>query len=112
MCVISVSELEKSVSETYTRIQSHLRDCSKWFVSFDVDVLDPKLVPGTGTPVREGLSFQQVLALSKLLIQDARVCGWEITELNPLLDHKGETVKLMADYFLKLTQHYEQHSGV
>ena len=108
MCVIRTEEVRKNLTTAYARITNQLKDCSKWFVSFDVDVLDSVLVPGTGTPVEKGLSFDEVCQLSQLLMRESCVCGWEITELNPLLDHRGKTTQLIADYFFTLTKYYEQ----
>lgn len=53
------------------------------YVSLDIDVLDPSLVPGTGTPEPGGLSWQQVTDLLRAVISEHRVIGADIVEVAP-----------------------------
>lgn len=54
------------------------------YVSFDIDGLDPKLCPGTGTPVPGGLEFQQATYLLKKLVKSGRkIIGFDLTEVAP-----------------------------
>lgn len=51
------------------------------YISFDVDGLDPKLCPNTGTPVPGGLELQQVYALIRRLVRSQRrIIGFDISE--------------------------------
>ena len=53
----------------------------KVYVSFDVDGLDPKLCPATGTPVPGGLSFNKAIFLVKLLVESGRkIIGFDVCE--------------------------------
>jgi arginase len=70
-----------------------LKECEQIYISFDVDSLDSSISVGTGTPVPNGLTVDEALALNTLLIKDKRVCCWEIVEVNPTLD----TENLMAE---------------
>lgn len=63
-------------------------------VSFDLDVCDPSLVPGTGTPKRGGLTFREAHLVLELLSKSQNIAMWELVELNPLLDHNFETADL------------------
>lgn len=57
------------------------------YVSFDIDGLDPKLCPNTGTPVAGGLEFEQaVYLLLKLVRSGRRIIGFDLNEVVP-----GET---------------------
>lgn len=105
MHVLSVAELRQKkhsnvAAITYKKIRAVLCKCTRIFVSFDVDSMDKALVPGTGTPVEEGLSFEEALGLNhnliRVLTQEGRLCGWEMSELNPWLDKQGRTVKKAA----------------
>jgi arginase len=60
-------------------------------VSFDVDVLDPEIAPGVGTPVRGGLTYREAhLALE--LVAESRLAGsLEVVEVNPILDRENMT---------------------
>jgi agmatinase len=54
------------------------------YVSFDIDGLDPKLCPSTGTPVPGGLSFQQAAYLVKRLVESGRtIIGFDLNEVVP-----------------------------
>ncbi len=64
-----------------------LAHCDLIYISFDVDSLDPdEISEGTGTPVPNGLFEKEALALNRLLVQNPKVCAWEIVEVNPTLD--------------------------
>ncbi len=56
------------------------------FISFDIDVLDPAYVPGTGTPEPGGLTPREVFPLIRRLCAESNVVGFELVELNPLVD--------------------------
>lgn len=58
----------------------------KLFISFDVDVLDPAFVPGTGTPVPGGLTMREAIPLVRNLCAQNDMIGFELVELAPNLD--------------------------
>lgn len=59
----------------------------KVYVSFDIDGLDPKLCPGTGTPVPGGLGFNQAVMLLQVLAESGkRVVGFDLVEVGPSPD--------------------------
>jgi arginase len=63
-------------------------------VTFDVDVLDPREAPGTGTPVPGGLSFRESHLALELLAERNIATSFEIVEVNPLLDTGNKTAEL------------------
>lgn len=67
------------------------------YVSFDVDVLDPEISHGTGTPAPDGLKVMQVQEMLRCLLQTSHVHVLEITEVNPLLDNEGNTIRVVLD---------------
>src|SRR5712691_6224110 len=66
-------------------------------VSCDMDVIDPDVAPGVGTPVRGGLNYREAhLALE--LVAEAGVMGsLDVVEVNPILDRANETGKLAVE---------------
>ncbi len=54
------------------------------YISFDVDALDPSVMPGTGTPEPGGLSYYQALEILKAIIARGPVVGFDLTELAPI----------------------------
>lgn len=54
------------------------------YVSFDIDGLDPKLCPNTGTPVAGGLEFQEAMYLIKRVVQAGKtIVGFDLCEVSP-----------------------------
>ena len=70
---------------------SHLPE--KVFISFDIDGLDPKLCPHTGTPVQGGFESDEVFYLFKrLLLSGRRLIGFDLNEVGVSLDEWDENV--------------------
>jgi agmatinase len=65
------------------------------YVTFDVDAIDPAFAPGTGTPVPGGISAREALALVRGLV-GLDVCGGDVVEVCPPLDHADITAHLAA----------------
>ena len=54
------------------------------YISFDIDGLDPKLCPSTGTPVPGGFEFQQITHLIKqIALSGKRIIGFDLSEVTP-----------------------------
>lgn len=58
----------------------------KIFISFDIDVLDPVYMVGTGTPVPTGLTMREAVPMIRRLCAESDVVGFELVELAPTLD--------------------------
>ncbi len=72
---------------------NYLSNCDNWYVSFDVDSMDPSISIGTGTPVENGLTFDEAAAVFQKFFHHEKVGAFEITEINPLLDSKNAMAK-------------------
>jgi arginase len=79
---------------------SHLSQCSLIYISFDVDSMDSSISKGTGTPVRNGITEKEAGSLCVRLIQNEKVCCFEICEVNPTLDKEN----LMAENTFEILQ--------
>jgi agmatinase len=53
------------------------------YITFDLDVLDPSIMPSTGTPEPGGLGWYEVLGLLKKVIENRNLVGFDVTELCP-----------------------------
>ena len=84
----AMPEIEKSGwAATMERALREARESGKKiFISFDVDVLDPAFVPGTGTPVPGGLTMREAIPIVRRLCAENELVGFEIVELAPILD--------------------------
>lgn len=74
----------KTWDETAEEIVSCLPP--KVWISFDIDGLDPRFCPGTGTPVPGGLDFQQANHVLRAVARSGRaIVGFDLNEVSPLL---------------------------
>lgn len=81
---------EKGLKFCIQKAIRQLNSCDQIYISFDVDSLDCDCVSyGTGTPVPIGFSSGEIKELLALFITTKKVCCVEFTEVNPLLDNKG-----------------------
>lgn len=56
----------------------------KIYITIDVDVFDPSLIPATGTPEPGGLLWYQVISLLEMIIKEKEVIGFDLVELAPI----------------------------
>jgi arginase len=63
-------------------------------VSFDMDAIDPSEAPGTGTPVKGGLSYREAHLVMEMLHDSGQLGSIEMVEINPILDHRNQTATL------------------
>jgi len=66
-------------------------------VSLDVDFLDPGIAPAVGTTVPGGASFREAHLIMEMLCDTGLVTSLDLVELNPFLDERGRTARLMVD---------------
>lgn len=64
-----------------------LKDKPVYF-TLDLDVLDPSIFPGTGTPEAGGVTFNELLG-AILKLAPLNIVGLDINELSPVYDHSG-----------------------
>ncbi len=69
-------------------------------VSFDIDVLDPIIAPGTGILSRGGLSFREISYIMESLGEKDAISSIDIIEINPLLDIRNQTSELAIELLL------------
>jgi arginase len=66
-------------------------------MSLDVDVCDPEIAPGVGTPVRGGLSYREAHLAMELVAESGDLTSLEVVELNPILDNANATGQLAVE---------------
>jgi arginase len=71
-------------------------------VSLDVDFLDPDIAPGVGTTVPGGATFREAHLVMEMLHDSGLVSSLDLVELNPFLDERGRTARLMVDLVASL----------
>jgi agmatinase len=68
-----------------------LDDCDAVFLSVDVDVVDPGMAPGTGTPEPGGLTGRQLLDAVRRIAMELPLAGMDVVEVAPPYDHADVT---------------------
>jgi len=71
-------------------------------VSLDVDFLDPSIAPAVGTTVPGGTTIREAHLVMELLHESGLVTSLDLVELNPFLDDRGLTTRLMVDLVASL----------
>ena len=56
------------------------------FITIDLDVLDPGIMSGVGTPEAGGMSYNELLGWLKYLSMDFNIIGMDVVELAPDID--------------------------
>jgi agmatinase len=72
-------------------------DCDAVFLSVDVDVVDPGMAPGTGTPEPGGLTSRQLLDAVRRCALELPLGGMDVVELSPPYDGPGEITAYLAN---------------
>jgi arginase len=69
-------------------------------VSFDLDVSDPSIAPGVGTPVRGGLDYRESHMIMELVADSNQLIALDLVEVNPTLDNRNATAEFAAELAL------------
>lgn len=78
------------------------------YFTLDLDVMDPSVFPGTGTPEPGGVSFDKLRQAATLVCQKAHVVGCDVNELSPHYDQSGASTaaacKIIREMLLALSK--------
>ena len=66
-------------------------------VSFDMDVCDPTIAPGVGTPVKGGLDYREAHMVMEMVADSGLLRALDLVEVNPILDDRNMTAILGAE---------------
>ena len=70
------------------------RDAGGIHVSFDLDVCDPAIAPGVGTPVKGGLDYREAHMVMEMVADSGLLRALDLVEVNPILDDRNMTAIL------------------
>ncbi len=109
---ISMHRIDRhGIVDAWERIVQRIRDCGcKYlYVSFDVDVMDPILAPGTGTSVRGGLTYREAHLLAELMHDTLaspnapfKLIGLDLVEVSPIHDTNNQTATVTVEWVASL----------
>ena len=74
-----------------------LDDDTHLHVSFDVDMLDPAIAPGTGTRVPGGVNYREAQLIMEMVADTGQLGSLDLVEVNPALDRRNATARLAVD---------------
>jgi arginase family enzyme len=67
-----------------------------YYLSFDIDCIDPSVAPETGTPVPGGLTYYQALDLVDYAARELDLCGWDIVEVGQREQQRNQAALIAA----------------
>ncbi|QQS33178.1 MAG: arginase [Acidobacteriota bacterium] len=71
-------------------------------VTFDIDMIDPRFAPGSGTLVRGGTTYREAHLALEMIAANGGMISFEMVEVNPLLDQNNITVELAVELILSV----------
>lgn len=80
------------------------------YVSVDVDVFDPSVAPGTGSPEVDGLQYHEVVSILREALRRNRLLGLDLVEVAPPLDPTGRTTLLAARLLLETVGYWWEYT--
>jgi agmatinase len=82
----------------------------KVYITFDLDGLDPAILPGTGTPEPGGLQWYQTLKFLKKVFASKNVIGFDLVELAPLINDRRSEFLAAKLYYKMLSYKFMDHA--
>jgi arginase len=96
--VFTMSHLDRiGIERAMREALDHVSGSGFVHVSLDLDVVDPSVAPGVGTPVAGGLSYREAHLAMELVAESGLAGSLEVVEVNPILDRENMTAALAVD---------------
>jgi len=94
----TMAEIDRrSMSEVMGEVITVTEGADMLHVSFDIDSVDPRVAPGTGTPRLGGLTYREAHLAMEMLAETGRVTSVEMVEVNPTLDDQNKTAEVAVE---------------
>jgi arginase len=96
--VFTISDVDRRGVEPVIReALDHVSDGGFVHLSLDMDVIDPEVAPGVGTPVRGGFSYREAHLALELVAESGLLGSLDVVEVNPIFDRENATGELAVD---------------
>jgi arginase len=96
--VFTMSDIDRVGVEPVMRDSlRHVGDGGFVHLSLDMDVIDPEVAPGVGTPVRGGFSYREAHLALELVAESGLLGSLDVVEVNPIFDRENATGELAVD---------------
>jgi agmatinase len=99
---VGIRSCTRDEHETVTRVKTSPEQIASWagtkpcYLTCDLDILDPSVLPGTGTPEPGGLMFNELTDILISIISRLHIVGLDVVELAPQLDPAGVSAVVAA----------------
>src|SRR5215210_7885223 len=98
VAVYTISHIDRrGVEPVLQEALEHVSGAPFVHISVDLDLVDPGVAPGVGSPVKGGLSYREAHLAMELVAESGLLTSLELVEVNPILDHENATAKLAVD---------------
>jgi len=81
------------------------------YLTLDLDVFDPSIMPSTGTPEPGGMTWYEVLTFLKIVFEEKKVVGFDIVELSPILTNKAPDFLAAKLYYKLLSYKFKNQNN-
>jgi arginase len=100
--VFTMKEVDRlGIAEVMARaIAIATKGTGGFHVSYDLDVCDPTVAPGVGTPVKGGLSYREAHVVMEMVAETGKLTSFDLVEVNPTLDIRNTTAELGTELAL------------
>jgi arginase len=96
--VFTISDIDRiGVEPAIRQSLEHVGDGGFVHLSLDMDVVDPEVAPGVGTPVRGGFSYREAHLALELVAESGLLGSLDVVEVNPIFDRENATGELAVD---------------
>jgi arginase len=96
--VFTMSDIDRGgLERAMTEALAYVRGAPFVHLSFDLDVVDPLIAPGVGTPVAGGFSYREAHLVAELVAESGLLDSLELVEVNPVLDRANATGVLAVE---------------
>jgi arginase len=96
--VFTISDIDRiGVEPVIRQALEHVGNDGFVHLSLDMDVIDPEVAPGVGTPVRGGFSYREAHLAMELVAESGLLGSMDVVEVNPIFDRENATGALAVE---------------
>jgi len=102
VCVPNQDAFKKEITRISEKVEY-------FYISVDLDVLQPQIVPGVGHPESGGLTVPELANLIRIVFETGKVRFADVVELNPLVDHSNTASIAARDIVKEILTGFAYH---
>lgn len=93
--------MDRVHDEGIAAVVNEMGELGNYYLSVDIDALDPSIAPGTESPEADGLTFRQAKQLLHGIARHGKLVGLDLVEVNPYLDHAELTQHISVQVLIE-----------